>query len=235
MIWLTRPLEDSRAMQAALAAERIPSLVAPLMRIEPHATLDLPATEPDALFVTSRHGAAALAQVPWRHLPVYAVGEATAAEARNHGFTQVVSGMHGALELLPQVLQQHAEGATILYLSGEEMKVDVPALLTSQHRQVVRCIAYRSIAETTLPDALIHAIEPLRGVVFFSPRSAAIANQLLTQAGMAEHAAHMDAYCFSLDVASVAGALPWQRLHSCAVPTMQAMMELLRASAIRAA
>ena len=87
-IWLTRPLADSESLAAELAEHDIASIVAPVMRIEPK-SFTPPAETPTALLLTSRYAADALALLPaaWHKLPLYCVGDATAACAKTYGFT----------------------------------------------------------------------------------------------------------------------------------------------------
>src|SRR5690606_3576644 len=83
---LARPAAEGERSRRAFAAAGHEVLLAPVLAIEAlPAPLDL--TGIQALAVTSRQGAAALARAtPRRDLPVYAVGDATAEQARAAGF-----------------------------------------------------------------------------------------------------------------------------------------------------
>ena len=231
--WLTRPTEDSAAFAAELAARGVPCLIAPVMEIEPVA-VQMPADliPPQALLLTSRHAAQALAALPatWRDLPTYCVGEATARAAHAQGFTQTIAGAEDVLALLPRLVERHPAGTPLLYLAGEETRVDVVTLLASAGITVTQTIAYRAEAVPQPNPALGAALRDgtLSSVSFFSPRSATLAIDLLTRAGLAAEATALTAYCLSLAVASAAAPIAWKRIISCPTPTRQAMLTLIQ-------
>lgn len=239
-IWLTRPAEDSASLAAELARHGIPSLIAPVMRVVhlPAQTDYSAATAPAALLLSSRHAAPALATLPaeWRMLPAYCVGESTAKAASAHGYKNVIAGTADLMHLLPRLSSELPAGSHLLYLAGEETRLDVAALLAAQEIHVQTETVYRAIAITQLEPALQQALTPpvsLRAVAFFSPRSAAIACDLLQHAALTEAASTIEAFCLSMNVAAAAAKLPWARLHACHHPTRSAMVDLVVSELIK--
>lgn len=231
LIWLTRPQEDSEALAAQLKQHGLESIIAPVMRIEPIAIKIPSPLAPAAILLTSRHACHALGSLPdtWRALPTYCVGTATATLARAAGCTNVIAGESDVLALLPQIVAALPKGAKLLYLAGEETRVDVAALLNAQQIETLKIICYRAIAATTLNDETIDALKNNRisGTALFSPRSAEIAQQLLRTHALTEQTAQIHAYCLSLPVAQAAGSLPWRTIRACHTPTLAAMVDLI--------
>lgn len=230
-LWLTRPAHDSAELAASLGAHGIAAHIAPVMHITPIALSITLSTLPDALLMSSRHAAHALAQLPpeARALPVFCVGGATAAAAQAAGFTHTIAGESDMLALLPRLTAQLRPGSKVLYLAGEETRVDAVTLLNAQQIKTEKMITYKADAETVLDSITCESIKngTLNGVVFFSPRSAQIANELVRAHGLSEYAPNISAYCLSLAVAEAAGALPWRHLRTCHSPTQAAMVDLL--------
>lgn len=231
-LWLTRPRADSEAMAATLRARGIDTILAPVMMIAP-CSFQLPQQPPASLLLTSRHAAEAL-PAAWRHVPVYAVGDATADAVRAQGYAHVIVGGGNALELLPAIVAGQRD---VLHLSGAEIKLDLAPLLASQGIALQRCVVYEAQRVTALDAALIAALRSgsVRGVVFYSPHTVRMAQQLLEEADAMAAMAQVDAFCLSLDIAQPAAALGCAAIFTCALPTQQAMMELLTTHAIRAA
>lgn len=229
-IWLTRPVEDSEHFAAELAYHDIPSLIAPVMHVVRKPLTDIP-IRPDAILLTSRHAAHSLNELPmeWQSLPVYCVGASTANYAREYRFKNIVPGTSDIMSLLPRMIATMKPAQTLLYLSGEETRADIPSLLMAQDIRVHTLNVYTAVAEGSLPESLTHALQnnEINAVTFFSPRSAAIACRLLKDAGLAHVAPTITAYCLSLNVAQEAGALPWSNLHTCHTPTRRAMREMI--------
>ena len=107
----------------------------------------------DALLVGSgnvlRHGGAAL--FAYRALPVHAVGEITAGEARAAGFTDVRSGSGGLQSVLDSLQTDHK---CLLRLAGKErVALNPPPGVTIEER-----VVYESAA-LPMPDSLAELLE----------------------------------------------------------------------------
>ena len=93
-VLVTRPVEDARSFVAALEARGHEALVEPMLTVAPAQGVKLPLdlTGIQALVVTSANGARVFARLSEaRNLPVFAVGDASAAAARAVGFETVES------------------------------------------------------------------------------------------------------------------------------------------------
>ncbi|MCT2558931.1 uroporphyrinogen-III synthase [Tsuneonella sp. YG55] len=142
---MSRPLvilrpEPGCSQTLAAARERgLEATGAPLFAIEPVAWNPPDADTADALLVGSanvfRHGGGALDAV--RPLPVWAVGDVTAAAARDAGFSVERTGRGG----LQSLLAGAASGMTLLRLAGE-VHVDLapPAGVALVERVVYRAV-----------------------------------------------------------------------------------------------
>ena len=235
-IWLTRPYDDSQHMADLLSEHGIRSIIAPVMNIEPH-PVRWPEKAPDALLLTSRYGARALADAPdaWRALPAYCAGPATAQAALRLGFENIMAVETGVVDLMPLLRDNHA-GQHVLYPSGEDIKLDVGPLLATQNITVERVIAYSAKAKEQLPLPLIGAfgLHELQGIIFASPRAVQITRDLLKAHGLSTRASKLDLYCLSVDIAAEAARLiGGVQVHACTVPSYDAMMELLLKHATR--
>lgn len=109
-----------------------------------------------------RHGGADLARL--RHLPVHAVGEATAAAAREAGFAVAVTGSGG----LQRVLDGVPGGARVLRLAGaERVALQPPAGVTMAER-----VVYASVPRP-MPAALAARLGEPAVVLLHSAEAAA--------------------------------------------------------------
>ena len=133
-------------------------IAAPLFRVEPVAWALTEPARYAALLLTSanavRHGGDGLAQLT--HLPVHAVGAATAVAARTAGFTIASVGEAGVAALLATLPSDLA----LLHLAGED-RHDIASDHAIEVRTVYRAAA---IAEPGLPplDGLVIAIHSPR-------------------------------------------------------------------------
>jgi len=227
LIWLTRPAEDSALLAAMLADQGIASIVAPVMRVELLATPTIDRSA-DGILLTSRHAVFAIAP-PLKKLPIYCVGEATAAAARAHGCQNVVAGDGEVLALLPLLAKTFTRDHRLLYFSGEEVRFDLPAMAAACGLTVDRHVVYRTVAEEAMTEDLVTALRANRvtAVACFSPNTATMIVRWLVASHQPAAAQNIDFYALSLAVAQAAAGAPWQSLHACHTPQLTSMVDLI--------
>ena len=134
-VLVTRPEPAASRTAARLAALGHQALVVPLMSARP---LDWtpPVEAPDAIAFTSaqalEHGGPALGA--YRDLPVYAVGDATAAAARAAGFHDIRTGPGDAAVLFAAAAGDGIR--SLLHLAGRDRTAAAPPDLTITVREL---------------------------------------------------------------------------------------------------
>ncbi len=182
-VLVTRPEPHASAIAVRLQALGHQVFVAPLLSVESVAWA-VPTARPDAVIMTSgnaaRHGGQGLATL--RHLPLFAVGQATAAAARAAGFANVTHGETGVADLLAQAATRGVRH--VLHLAGED-RIDA-AVPPGMQLDIVT--VYRAVAATALPVDAATALDvgAIDVALLFSPRTARILAGLCTApAGLA--------------------------------------------------
>jgi uroporphyrinogen-III synthase len=184
--------------------------------------------EPDAIIITSRYGARALASLnEMRDMPVLTVGEATADAALSAGFTRVVTGGGTSEELATYIIDAYDSDARFLYISAEHVRTDLKELLAPHGTEIKRIAAYEAVPAPALSDTLTEQLKrgQIDAITFLSQRTAWIFAELLkkTDAGDATSALH--AIALSEAVAKPLQALSWRALHSAAEPTLASLVD----------
>ncbi|MDQ3483780.1 MAG: uroporphyrinogen-III synthase [Pseudomonadota bacterium] len=171
---IVRPQPAAGATAAAASELGLEPVVMPLFQIRPLAWSAPDPTLFDGLLVTSanaiRHGGPELQKLAG--LPVFAVGEASAAEARDLGFAIALVGGGGVDELLRQV-DLHSR---LLHVGGEHRRDPAAA-----RQQIAYVAAYR--AEDVADVAGLERIEEAV-VALHSPRAAARLAKLAASVGI---------------------------------------------------
>jgi uroporphyrinogen-III synthase len=214
-----RPLVVTRPEPAASATARLAEdlgltvVPVPLFGIE---SVEWEAPDPkafDALLLTSanavRHGGAHLDRL--RGLTAHCVGEATAAAARENGFTVGtvgISGVESLLRSLPDKLR-------LLHLCGRDRRdPDRPS------QSIDRIVVYGAapIGRPEGPERLKNAV-----VTVHSPRAAARLGSVVDGAGLGRRSIAVVA--ISPDAAAAAGA-GWESVDAAPEPTDSALLAL---------
>ena len=168
---ITRPREPAEALAAALEREGARPFVFPALAIEDLAPA--PALE-QALALLPRAGlaifvsahavekglAAARSRASWpAHVPVAAVGEATAQALRNSGFAQVISPQerHDSDALLQLAQLQAVRGADIVIFRGQGGRERLKEGLEARGARVHYAECYRRVRPASDPAALLAA------------------------------------------------------------------------------
>lgn len=200
----------SRTLERALALG-IDAFAVPLFAVEPVAWQAPKAGAFDALLLTSanavRHAGPALAGLA--HLPVHAVGPATANAARAAGFDVVTVGT-GTISDLVATLDP---GARLLHLAGED-RADLGVA------SATTVIVYRARAVDSPPGLALIAGQV---AMIHSPRAARRLGELLDHAGVAR--ARVAIAAISGAAAAAAGD-GWERVEAAREPRDAALLAL---------
>ena|SRR5882724_1612411 len=230
-ILVTRPQPDNEATGASLRARGFEVLLAPMLRFEPIALPiplpDDPAADYAAIIVTSANALRAVEpQLAGRRLlglPLFAVGDRTAAAARRAGFATVISADGNAADLRELVLAKISNKAKdnakdkatkdkkfgtarpVLYLAGADLSRDLAGELGEHGLDVVTRTTYRMVASSVLPHETCDAIaaNQIEAVLHYSVRSARAFLDAVRSAGVEISALAVQQCCISATVASV--------------------------------
>lgn len=211
---VTRPEPDASRTAASLRALGHEVIVSPALDIvfdRQQAIADAPY---QAILVTSSNGARALADNPGSAkltgLPLLAVGDRSAVEARRAGFADAHSAGGTAADLLRMARSSlRPEGGPLLWVCGEPQSVDLAAELRGSGYEASAAVLYRSVARSLQSDAALQALRnaAVDGILFYSPRSAAAFAASIQGAMLAPLSATLTAFCLSAACAAPLAAV----------------------------
>ncbi|MCO4317421.1 uroporphyrinogen-III synthase [Phyllobacterium sp. 21LDTY02-6] len=143
-VLVTRPEPGATRTAERLQRRGYQPIVLPLTSIEAIAC-ELPGLDFDAVAVTSAN---ALRHAPpdmlarLTHLPLFAVGEATADEGRKAGFGTVTEGAGDGEQLAAVLREELPRGARIAYLTGRVRTAEFERLVMAGERQMIAVELY---------------------------------------------------------------------------------------------
>jgi uroporphyrinogen-III synthase len=229
---VTRPRVEAAELSEALTARGIAALLEPLLDIH-YRDLGGP---PDlagvqAVLCTSANGVRAFARLSQeRTLPLFAVGEATAARARAEGFCDV-HGAGGAVGDLVDLVSTHLrpDAGRMLHVAGSLVAGDLCGDLRARGFWVDRAVLYEARPVSALTAATVRSLSAglIDFVLFFSPRTAAIFARLADQAGIAEATRHITAISISAAADAALGKLRFRARHIAGRPDQPALLAML--------
>ena len=206
-----------------------------MLSIEPRGLVDWPEGHEaaQALLVTSANGLRAFAGLdPRRDLPVFAVGDASAAAARAAGFAAVESAA-GTVEDLARLVagKLSPQDGPLLQPAASKLAGDLKGALGRAGFEVLRAVLYDAEAARALSPALQQKINSklIDVVTLFSPRTAATFASLIRASGLSEACGGMTALCLSKAVAREISGLPWGSIAIAGRPDQAALLARLDA------
>ncbi|WP_459676277.1 uroporphyrinogen-III synthase [Acidisoma sp. 7E03] len=228
-VLVTRPPPGGAETARRLTARGFTPILAPLLTVQTFARA-LPAPERlRGVLVASRQAIPALPAL-YHDLPLYAVGDATAAEARAAGFRRVESARGRAEDLARLIIERlPREGAPLLLATGLNQGDRLKTILQAFGFEVLREEVYAAHSVTRLPaaaEAMLRA-ESEGWVLLFSRETALCLNRLVRAVGLAESVARLNLGVISAPVADAAQDLPWARIHVAMEPNEKAVLALL--------
>lgn len=228
---ITRPEPDSLKLKGLLEERGHEAVAAPLSRFVPIG-LGAEALEGvTGLIATSRNALKALigteALAAARPLTVFAVGSATAEEARRLGFARVVKGPGRAADLGPLIASMVDPAEEVLvHLAGDRLAFDLVGELELLGIRTASHVVYRMEIVAELPEEALAAIarDQLDAVMLMSPQAASIWLRLVKRHGLAQPVRRMVHICLSEAVAERLGPLGPLAIETAAQPTLEEML-----------
>jgi len=228
---VTRPRAEAESLAAALAERGVAALVEPLLDIRYRSEGAPDLTGVQAVLCTSANGVRALARLCGeRALPLFAVGEASAARARREGFSEVHSA-DGAVGDLVRLVGERLRpgGGRLLHVAGSEVAGDLAGELRGRGFMVERAVLYEACPVAALSAATVRALAG--GIVdfalFFSPRTAAIFARLAAEAGVGEAMRSVSAVSISAAADGALAALRFRARHVADRPDQPSLLAAL--------
>ena len=237
-VLVTRPQPDDEATAAGLRARGFDVLQAPMLRFEPVTFSDDEDMRYGAIIVTSANAlrglAPHLAASRLLKLPLFAVGENTAAAARTIGFENVISANGDAAGLRDLVLagvkaRELKKTSPLLYLAGADLARDLAGELGERGFTVVTQTTYRMSPVPSLPRETCEAFVANRveAVLHYSRRSARAFLDAARTGGVEISALAIPQCCISAAVASVVRDAGAAQVMVAASPDENALFEAL--------
>lgn len=203
-ILLTRAEADAAGTAAILERRGHEAVLAPVTEIRPTGAA-WPPGRFDGVVATSRHALAAPGAEIDRGLPVFAVGQSTAAAARAAGFRDVRIGAGDAAGLAGLLRLTLPRPARLLYLAGRDRKAALEPALGAAGYEVSTVEVYAAEAVVAWPAAALDALREHRidAVLHYSRRSADLAVALAHRAGLEDAFLLLRHICLSGDCAEI--------------------------------
>jgi uroporphyrinogen-III synthase len=231
LVLVTRPRPEAEETAARLEALGHSCLIEPMLEIVPMEgpALDLGGVQ--ALLVTSRNGARALAaRTMERRLRVFAVGDATAGVLGDLGFTHVEAGEGTGLDLAERVRGSCAPaGGALLHVRGLDVAADPVPPLRAAGFETRSAVLY----EVRTPSAFSPHLErtmrqrAIGYALFFSHRTARAFVRLADAAGLGPACGDIEACCLSAAVAAGLEGVGWRAVRVSVRPRQEALLALL--------
>jgi uroporphyrinogen-III synthase len=229
-VLITRPEPGASETAARVAAMGLTPIVAPLLEIRSRSIrLPTPAWFA-AILLTSGNAVDAL-PASYRTLPVLTVGAATAARAKQAGFTDVISAGGDATALAALTRAQFPPDLGALLLAcGRGQSLPLAADLRRSGYRVARRVVYSAEPVEHLPATARAALrdDQALAVLFFSAETARCFVRLIQAEGLAHTLRDRDAITIGPLAAMALKAVHWARVRVAGKPTQDEMLALLR-------
>jgi uroporphyrinogen-III synthase len=228
---ITRPRAEAEALAALLVPLGIGAVVEPLIEVAARESEAPDLAGVQAVLCTSANGVRALARASAeRAVPLFAVGDATAARARAEGFRHVESA-GGDVEDLAYLVSRRLkpDAGRLLHVAASEVTGDLAKSLADGGFTVERMVLYeaRAVEAFSPGTARLIADGEIDFALFFSPRTAAIFARLADESDVAAGLHATTAVSISAAADAMLADLPFRVRLIAAEPTQAALVDLV--------
>lgn len=231
---ITRPLTDKQNL-----AENLPSALTPIF--QPMLEITFPDIKAElaelrlrgceGIIFTSGNGVRAVQDFQQLyHLPVFTVGEKTAALARSTGFTKVISLGANVEEATGYLVVEKSKlPVSLIYFRGDKVTTDLKAELTDFGYNIQEVVVYKAEdAEDFSPTLLtLYNNNQLNAASFYSQATAQNYIRLATRYNLKENHSKIEAFALSEQIAQILKQMQWHKIHVAKSPTEKKMLELV--------
>ena len=229
-VLITRPEPGASDTAQRVSALGYRPVLAPMLEIRPLRAALPPSGNVQAVLATSGNAIPAL-PASHKHLPLFAVGEATATRARDAGFSEVASADGDSSALVELVSRSCRPSAgPLLFTCGKDQGMELAGGLRKRGFSVVRRVVYAAAPVGGLPSAARHELTSggIAAALFFSAETARHCVHLLLTEQLHDTVRSVDALAIGQRAAVALQPLPWRRTRLAAQPNQDAMLALLR-------
>lgn len=234
-VLVTRPRQQSLVTARRLHAMGHRAIIDPLLVIRTIDAGPLDVGSTAAVVLTSSNGLRGM-DVRLMQLPVFAVGQATAAAARRAGCADVRSADGDGADLAKLVARSlQPEAGEILHLAGDEVRPGLAEALAAagyayRQRTVYAAAPASALSGRTQRELVEGRID---AGLFYSPRTAQTFASLVEAAGLGQALGTVTAICLSAAVAAPLRGLAWADVQIAASRDQQALLACLETIARR--
>ncbi|MCP4933261.1 MAG: uroporphyrinogen-III synthase [bacterium] len=232
---ITRPRQDAIDMASLLEDLGHHAIISPVMQVNclrptlPHAAFL------HGLVITSRNALRCLEKIAdlqeYHHLPFFAVGDNSAQQARDFGFTKINQGAGRARDLVPVIKEVFVgtQRPKIYHPTGIKKAFDLAPPLAQTGIRLVEQIIYETSPANNLAHDAIDAItsNKLDGVVLMSPQSAKYFHALVRQNQLEDEMSKISFLCLSTNVADALEQMPSKRKLIAREANLQGILDLI--------
>ncbi|MES0812919.1 uroporphyrinogen-III synthase [Roseibium sp. SCPC15] len=229
---VTRPQPDCRSTADKLRAAGHVADEAPVLVFRPDPPDKFDLSQVSALALTSRRAVDVLtahSQVQdLRKLPVFTVGDKTAAACRQAGFSEVLSAAGDVSALTQLILERRdkLDGGTVLYPVAQERTGSLESDLGQNGVSCNAPVVYRMDQAEELPSGVINVLRSnsYDGALVFSKRTAATFFQLLKSHRLDHIFSSLTIYCISRQAAEPLS--DYMKVHVADAPCEKSLLDL---------
>lgn len=227
-VLLTRPHASASRLPALLRAAGHEAIVSPVIEIV-STGVNVQRGQAQAIVATSANAMSCLTDDAAQmlcDLPVYVVGQVTAAQAQARGFAKplvVAASAHG---LADAIGSRERSPLSFLYLAGKDRKSELERALRAGGHSVDTAVVYEARAVRALDADVETALRTggVDAVLHFSRRSADIFCQLAVASGLGAAIASVMHVCISQDTAAALAGISKERIRIAEAPDTAHML-----------
>jgi uroporphyrinogen-III synthase len=235
-VLVTRPMESAYPLINRLEELGHQPLFDPLIcttPIDPTEVLQSFPTNFEAIVTTSQIAIRCLANLtPRRDFPLWCVGGESAKVAKELGFDNIHAAEGSAEDLLDKLFTTLSLplDKPLIHLSGDVVRVDMVKPLQERGIPAQHVVVYKTQEATALSCATQAALKAggVDAVLFYSPRTGFIFQNLCKVAKLEHHCKSLTAICLSAAIKAAIMELPWNKIRIAKKNTTDDLLIALR-------
>ena len=225
---ITRGYDDALPLAEILVKLGAYPIIDSLLKVNYCKNVNLELDRVQALLMTSANGVRAFSKISKaRNLLVYAVGDATAYEAKKNGFVFVKSASGNVKDLAKVVIQTlDPKGGKVCHITGSRVAGELGQIIVASGFEYFRAVLYKTEESQRFLNSTLQAFKynDISSVLLYSPRTAITFRKLVFLAGIKTRLEDVKIFCLSDAVAKEVLVFPKRNLIVSKTPDQDSLL-----------
>lgn len=160
---------------------------------------------------------------------IFFIGDLILEHLEKAGFNNITKLAYKASELVEKIKERNFYNKKFIYLSGNDISVDIDKELRKAGYEAERIIVYEALQIENIDDEVLNLIKnrKINNIAFFSSRTIDAFMKLVGKYSLEKCLSDTNLFSLSNNISNIALSMVWKKVIVCQEPSLKSMIKLI--------